>query len=320
MKLNNDTNFIKMVLICLVLVIINMGAYKIIFQAAGYDVKGALGGNLAYDDYEKFTEYADGNIKPDDNYIERFLRPSNDKELDKKYNYDKRLETTLPTFASSSDVVRAYFDLLSDASNMNNKSGGCGSIGFDKLPYPIVYNLLSHSFKKELTYEKFLDSFASIGHINLIKLIEAPAVKIDGEVCPRYFVEIETIEGSEVKGKTYFAYYYGYITTLLENKKDWRLGSISLKPEDFLCHAYHGWWNDAGTIVDALYIKKTGVMIKVLGIEEDGYERNVLAKGRDGREYRFLFIRLTNGADIELRQYVMEEGKWKDTTLNTGRE
>jgi hypothetical protein len=157
------------------------------------------------------------------------------------------------------------------------------------------------------------------GSAILIKLIEVPAVKKGDKMYPRFFVEIETIEGSEKAGKTYFAYYFGYLTTVLEGGSGWKIDSVELTSEDFLCHAYHGWWHDASSVVDILYGKKCGVIEKILGTEEDGFLRNVIAKGKDGRQYRFVFARISNGADIELRQLVMVDGKWKDIQIDAGK-
>lgn len=299
----------------LLLVVINIAGFKLVPVFFKLEEKSVMGGGLEIDVYDELDDNKNGYIKPDDNYIERFLRPSSSKPMDKKYPFDMNKEgKELLPFQKPYEVIRAYFDTISDASNLGMKKGGCGSIGFEKRPYAEAYKLMSGNFKKEMPYEKFLKSFEGIGHINLLKLADMPAVKINNEVCPKYFVEIETIEGSEIAGKTSFSYYYGYVTTVQE--EGWKIDTIEIRPEDFLCHAYHGWWHDAGTLVDALYIKKYGVIEKVLGVEEDDPYRNVIAKGKAGKQYRFQFIRLTNGADIELRQYVFADGKWVDTKID----
>lgn len=301
--------------ICLTIVILNISMFKIIPAVSGNGEVLIMGGTIYNEDDEVFADAEKRYIKPDDDYVERFLRPSVNKPLDKFY-YTDGSEGKLPSdLKLPGETVRAYFDILSDAANLGEKAGGCGSIGQGDAPYPSAYNQLSEDLKKTMSYEKFLKSFDGIGHINLMKLIDMPAIKLGDNICPRVFVEIETIEGSDTQGKTYFAYYFGFITMDEDKDAGWKINEIQLKPEDFLCHAYHGWWHDAGTIVDMIYNKKYGMIDKILGVEENGDFRNVLAKGKDGKQYRFMFVRITNGADIELRQYVMEDGKWKDAYI-----
>lgn len=310
------SGFIIAAMICLVLTAANITALRLVPAFLDRSEKSVMGGELESELYTEPDNIKKDYIKPDNQYIERFLRPSELKPVEKLYFFDSNNDIAGAVFKKPSEVVRAYFDILSDASNMEGKKGGCGSIGYEKAPYPEAYKLLSDEFKKTMPYEKFVKSFEGIGHINLLKVADAPSVKIDGVVYPKSFVEIETIEGSDMAGKTYFGYYYGFATVSKDSTSGWKIQSIELKPEDFLCHAYHGWWHDAGTMVDTIYIKKHGVIEKILGVEEDGFYRNVLAKGKDGRQYRIMFIRLTNGADLELRQYVMEDNRWKDIRID----
>ena len=65
----------------------------------------------------------------------------------------------------------------------------------------------------------------------------------------RYFIEIETIEGS---AKTYFAYYYGYIY-IEKEKNSYKIANMELYGEGFLCAAYHLWQHNAEAVVDAEY-------------------------------------------------------------------
>jgi hypothetical protein len=125
-----------------------------------------MGGALYTENYEKFKGYTEELIQPDDQYIERYLRPSRTKVMDKKYLFNKNDGGIPNKFSLSSEVVRAYFDVLTDASNIESRNGGCGSIGFEKAPYPVAYSLLSQDYQKNLSYDKFLKSFEGIGHIN----------------------------------------------------------------------------------------------------------------------------------------------------------
>lgn len=318
MGFNRDSQFLRAVPLFLLIVFANVVFFRFIFSDAEYASKSVMGGTLHSDTYDE-EDFEKESIQPDTQYIERFLRPSDLKPLEKKYSFGKG-ESALPSaFLLPSDVVQAYFDVLSDASNMGNKKAGCGSIGYEKAPYPVAYGLLSQNYKKTLPYDRFLKSFEGIGHISLLKLVEAPAAKSGDRVTPVYFVEIETIEGSSMEGKTYFAYYYGKITAILEGENGWKINSVDLNSEDFLCHAYHGWSHDALSVVQLIYGEKCNIVDKVLGVQEDGYFINVYAKGKDGKQYRFMFVRITNGADIELRQYVMVDGKWKDIVIDSSK-
>lgn len=316
MKKISVSMILKTSSIFILLVILNIGILKILKIIPNDDSIGVMGGSLYFQNYDSLYDKNSQYIEPDDTYIERFLRPSSEKAMDKKYVFDKGGERLPKSFSTAGELVRAYFDILSDASNLVDKKGGCGSVGHGESPYPAAYELLSESLKQNLPYEKFLKSFEGIGHINLLKFVEAPMVKAEETICPKFFVEIETIEGSDTGGKTYFAYYYGYVTAIQEGEKGWKIYKIELNGEDFLCHAYHGWWHDAGTIVDMVYKQRCGVIDKIIGVEEDRYFRNVLAKGKDGKQYRFMFVRITNGADVELRQFVMDNGKWKDIFID----
>jgi hypothetical protein len=45
---------------------------------------------------------------------------------------------------------------------------------------------------------------------------------------------------------------------------------------------------------------------------QEGYIKNIDIKGTDGKDYRFQFVQLTNGVDIEVGQYVKDKSNnWK---------
>lgn len=293
----------------------NIGFLKLIPVFNDFHTESVMGGNLYNEDYSGIEDHDIQYKRPEDEYIERFLRPSAAKALDKEFEYKGEGEIVPSPYSTPGKVVKAYFDVLSDAANMGDKKGGCGSIGQGMNPYPAAYSLLSQEKKDALHYEEFLESFEGIGHINLIKLVETRTVENQGKITPVFFVEIETIEGSDVSGKTYFAYYYGHVSAVQEEGR-WKIDHMELTPQDFLCHAYHGWWHDARTVVEVNYITKQGLMEKILNTEQQGDFTHVMARGTDGKDYRFTFVRLTNGADVELWQSVMEDGKWKPVTLN----
>lgn len=302
--------------VAFVIVVFNIGSLKVMNTMLGVGAKSVMGGELAAEGFEAYEKLEIEQTRHDDSHVERFMRPSAAKLMEKKYPFSKDGQDIPRVFSLPVDVVRAYFDIISDASNMGAKKGGCGSIGFQQIPYTFAYDLFSEDLKKNVTYEAFLKSFEGIGHVNLLKLVEAPPAKVNDRIHPGFFVEIEAIEGSNTEMKTYFAYYYGYVTVKQEEESGYKINSVQLMPEDFLCHAYHGWWHDAESIVRIYYGERLGIIEKILHVEDDGDLRNVMAKGKDGKQYRFLFIRITNGADIMLRQYVMEDEKWKEIRID----
>jgi len=51
--------------------------------------------------------------------------------------------------------------------------GGCGTIGWSKIPYQYAYELLSRETRQKMSLEKFEESFSGIGHTTLLKLYPA---------------------------------------------------------------------------------------------------------------------------------------------------
>lgn len=281
-----------------------------------------LGGFLQSSQTEIFNiDYkAVSNISNKDNLVEwreRFLRPSKQilppetfglKADGKGYRYTKE-------FKESEKLARAYFEILADASNLiKGKTGGCGSVGMGDLPYRYAYNYLSKNYKNKVSLLAFKKSFQGIGRINLLKLYPAWSYKWD-EKNAHYFYEIETIEGTDERNKTVFAYYHGLISLTTEGPI-WRVNDISVSPQDFLCHSNHGWWYEGETIIELLWQKEKDFVDHIYRKEEGKnglIEIYVLGKG--GRKIKFQFIRLTNGADKEINRYVWQENQWIPVSL-----
>lgn len=76
---------------------------------------------------------------------------------------------------------------------------------------------LPSAYQEKLNYNQYLKSFENILHINLIKLKRIAADEKHPNSM-KYFVEIETIEGSE-KDTAYSAYYYGYIYVIRQGRQ-----------------------------------------------------------------------------------------------------
>lgn len=194
------------------------------------------------------------------------------------------------------DTVLNYFSLLREAENMGGRS--CGSIGQAKIPFPIAYNFLSKEFKRKVSYEEYLHSFAGIGHTSLIKLCRVP----DGNRGIKFFYEIETIEGIEGQRKEYFGYSYGFIQ-LVHEKAGYRISNLTQVDEDFLCAPYHGWSHWGEDVADVKYGNWCKLVKKRYHTIKKDYVKNIYFDGNDGANYCLIFFTLTNGTDIEIAQF-----------------
>jgi hypothetical protein len=240
-------------------------------------------------------------------YHQRFFRPSCLPALNVKFNnwkffapyYDKTYdEIQLPpelTRTPEGTLIN-YFSILREAVNLGERS--CGSIGQGDLPFPIAYNFLSKAYQNKLSFEKYVDSFAGIGHTSLIKLCRVPG----GERGIRFFYEIETIELSKDLMVEYFGYSYGFIQ--LEHEKDgYRILDLSKIKEDFLCAPYHGWDHDGEVVVKIKYGEWCKMIQHMYPTIKNGYMKNICFHGNDGADYCFIFFTLTNGTDVEIAQF-----------------
>lgn len=254
---------------------------------------------------------------------ERFQRPSRQPALNTKYSFIdlQNPNENVPVFRDPEDLIKAYYGLLREAANMEGYHGGCGTIGFHKSPYPYAWKLLTEDYRKELTLEKFVDSFRGTGHTTLLKLVPAWAPPGTPENTLYYMVEIEVITGPEITEKSkntpqpsYFAYYYGLITVEDTGRNGWKIKRIDYLPEDFLCAPYHGWQWDASALVETIHGNLYGIVEKIDSVDKQDSLYMVYAVG-NGQLYRFDFVRLTNGEDILIRENVKFAGVWKETNL-----
>lgn len=209
-------------------------------------------------------------------------------------------------------TVLNYFSILKEAENLTqNQMGGCGTVGRAKLPYPIAYNFFTKDYHKRVSYNEYLQSFAGIGHLNLIKMNRLPNEK---GIVP-YFIELESIEGSS-KGVTYFAYYYGYVQ-LKKVQNLYKMDQMKLYGEDFLCANYHLWQHDAEAVVDIMYGNWCKLIKKQLPTKQDGYVKTIDYIGTDGADYRFIFYQLTNDTDVLISQYKKDsKGNWESIRID----
>ncbi|GAA0343372.1 hypothetical protein GCM10008967_37270 [Bacillus carboniphilus] len=249
-------------------------------------------------------------------YHQKYFRPSCLPALNLRFQsfaffhpyYEKKHDQIhLPTELTKTpeDTVLNYFSILREAENMLGRS--CGTVGHARIPFPLAYNFLSEEYKRKLSYEDYLHSFAGIGHTSLIKLCRVPNVKHG----LRFFYEMETIEGFEGKKGEYFGYYYGFIQ-LVHEKEGYRISEMSRIEEDFLCAPYHGWSHDAESAVEVKYGNWCKMIQKRYPTVINGYVKNIYFHGTDGAEYCLIFFSLTNGTDIEVAQFrKVGNGKWK---------
>ncbi|MDR4889880.1 hypothetical protein RGU12_20505 [Fredinandcohnia sp. QZ13] len=253
-------------------------------------------------------------------YHQKYFRPSCLEALNVRFNdwkfYDPYYEKTyvqiqLPRELTKTpeDTLINYFSILREAATLGIRS--CGSIGNGDLPFPIAYNFLSKQYQEKLSYEKYVESFAGIGHTSLLKLCRVPA----GEREIKFFYEIETIELREDLMVEYFGYSYGFIQ--LEHEKDgFRISEVSKVREDFLCAPYHGWSHDGESVVDIKFGEWCKMIQHKYPIMKNGYTKNICFHGRDGADYCIVFFTLTNGTDVEIAQFrKVENGLWEQVHI-----
>lgn len=291
------------------------------------DQKGhpVMGGYIHNDNYlkQEFSQPV-SNINESKEGDERFLRPSKQPALKLKYSFKDfkgMLENppgSLVIFSIPEDVIHAYYAILEDASNMEGYTGGCGTIGHAGNPYPYAYQLLSKDMQQKMSLDEFVRSFAGTAHTTLLKLLPAYAPPETPDNIKYYMIEIEVITSPPYNEKdgdkpqpSYFAYYYGLITLESAPFEGWKIKEIDYIPEDFLCAPYHLWYWDARMVVQIIFGDWYKLIDEIEKVDVKGSQVQIIAKGKQNR-YRFDAVRLTNGVDIFMREYVEENGKWKE--------
>ncbi len=257
--------------------------------------------------------------------VEQFFRPSCRSILNRRVfgyqffdpYYEKRYdEIDLPPsmLDTPENMLLNYFSILREAENLTTQlTGGCGTVGEARLPFPITYNFFTKTYQQKMPYSSYLSSFEGIGHTSLIKLYKLPNPKNDQPI--QFFVELETINGTAT-GISGFQYHYGTISVVKEEGK-YKIDAITLTGEDFLCAAYHGWRQRGEDVVDVEYGNWCKMIQKRLPTKRDGYVKTIDIFGTDGHDYRFVFIQLTNGTDVLVSQLMKsKQGKWEVTHID----
>ncbi|OPJ55816.1 hypothetical protein [Alkalithermobacter paradoxus] len=318
-------DMIRLSFIVLIFIVVATVSYNIaIYKDRNYKMGGYI--------YNKNMNSEISTFSSEEDYFhgERFGRPSKDKALKLKYNPNNFSESKTNSnilegypsrYDSSEDVIHAYYSILKNASNMIGFQGGCGAIGWANVPYKYAYNLLSSGSKEKISLKKFEDSFSGVGQTILLKLRKAYRPENTSDNIDYYFVEIEIITGkpySEGKDLTpqpsYFAYYYGIVTTEYSEKDGWKIRSVDYIPEDFLCAPWHLWSWDSSYFVNIIYGEWYNLIDKIDSVEKDNSSISIYASGKN-KKYRFDFVELTNGEDILLNEYINEDGKWKEVNI-----
>ncbi|MFJ7933250.1 hypothetical protein [Sporosarcina sp. NPDC096371] len=257
--------------------------------------------------------------------VEQFFRPSSRSILNRRlfgYQFfDPYINKTYDEIQLSSSLMDApegmllnYFSILREAENLTNQLiGGCGTVGWVRIPFPIAYNFFTKSYQQKTSYSSYLSSFEGVGHTNLIKLYK---LQNPHNVQPiQFFVELETINGTAT-GATGFQYHYGIISVIQEDGLS-KIDAITLTGEDFLCAAYHGWRQQGEGVVDVEYGNWCKLIKKRLPTKRDGYVKTIDVIGTDGDDYRFIFIQLTNDTDVLVSQLVKrKKGQWEVTYID----
>ncbi len=256
------------------------------------------------------------------NFNETYFRPSSLKSLNNNFiDFNTFSETfkdgTVPVKIMDTPVktIVNYFSVLQQAANLTDeKTGGCGTVGYAKEPYPIAYQFLSESNKKSMPYNEYLDSFQGIGHINLIKVI--PAITENPKEI-KYFLELEILEGTNTGGTT-FNYYFAEISLVNANNR-YYIDSLVLTPEDFFCAPYHGWSHNAESYVEIVYGNWCGLIKKQYQPQQNDFTKEIVVDGVNGDKYMFKFAKLANGTDFLINTLIQKDGAWVPVNIDVNK-
>jgi len=266
----------------------------------------------------------------DVNFSERFQRPSKQQALMNPYSFtdfetqDDKSPLITEKFEKPEDLLLAYYAVIEEASNMSGYSGGCGSVGEGMNPFPYAYELFTKEKQDSMNLRQFTDSFKGIGHTTLLKVLPAYAPPGTPSNVKYYMVETEYITGpntnndEEYRHGSYFAYNYGIAAVEQTQDDGWKIKELSYIPEDFLCAPYHSWFYFSDAVVEIVYEYNMKIVDKIEAPEMKDGLIYIKASGY-GNQYCFIFTRLTNGYDILLHEYIMQNGKYIESSILEGK-
>jgi hypothetical protein len=131
----------------------------------------------------------------------------------------------------------------------------------------------------------------------------------------QFYIELELISppGS-------FDYGFGIIDIIKEAGK-YKIDNIETALEDYFCAPYHYWQHNAEMKVDIIYGNWNKLLALRYPTVQSEYKKYIYIKGTDGNYYLFVFIKLTNGTDVEIGQYKQSDsGQWLPTLLNSSKQ
>lgn len=169
-----------------------------------------------------------------------------------------------------------------------------------------------------MSLDKFIASFSGTAHTTLLKLLPVYAPPDTPENIKYHMAEFEIITYPKYNKKvgnipqpSYFTYYFGLITTEHTPAGGWKIKAMDYIPEDFLGAPYHLWHWDSTMLVQVVFGHWYNLIDEIEKVDIQGSDIRIYAKGRQNR-YKFDAVRLTNGEDIFLHEYVWENGQWKE--------
>lgn len=245
----------------------------------------------------------------------------------KKYKVETKLRTVSETLTYElkkyqSSIMHIIFkdnnwNKCMTQLSANRKIRNPAVAGFVKLLLGIfilflILFILYLKYKKQESFTRimggYLKTFENILHINLIKYREVPIYN-NKENHIRFFIEIETIEGTS-QNTGVFAYYYGFID-LRNEENQYKIADINFYGENFLCAPYHGWYWDAEANVQIRYGDWCNLIKDGIQTKHKDYVINILFEGTDEYDYCIVFYRLTNGTDLEIAACrKKDKGNW----------
>jgi len=256
----------------------------------------------------EYSNLVDGQQVDDDG--QRYQQPSMQEELSNPYTLQTfRDNDEELIFNDPEEVIYAYYGILKEASNLSGNSDRDGTKDETDLPYLYAYQLLAAGVRQDMSLQQFQNSFRGIGDITFLQIQPLPGLP-ESPLDTKYFmIEIEVIETG------CFAYYYG-IVTVEKGKNGWKIQEIDYYPEEFLYTPYREWSFDSEELVNYVFKDQLKVIDQIMNkIEKDGVI-HIYAPGNK-YQFRFDFVRLTNGYDILINENIMINGKWHPTELLT---
>lgn len=225
----------------------------------------------------------------------RFTRPSSLAPYPLRFSASQSGEA--PVLKEPIEAVEAYFSRIQDTEELSE-----------------AYTLLSRKNRLAQSKESFFESFTNVQHVTLLQLLPAYDSPDKPETLRSFFIEAEILMAAPAYCfPNTFAYAYGIITVCSENDT-WRIDSLSLAAEKFLCTPSRDRLCDASASVPIVYRDYYHLIDTVGAVRRSGVQTEVFAESAF-EDYRFLFTRLTNGCDILLHEYRRDCGEWAEVHL-----